>query len=109
MLTDAGDCANAPVKARATKPTAQPTKRNDIFIINDPFRKGSRREISWIYENDRLVVFESPCECRDAYGKTLLGRNEILRRQENFTCVRIFYCGSRRKTGHFDVTAIWCE
>ena len=34
---------------------------------------------------------------------------EILRRQENFACVRIFYCGSRRKTGHVDVTAIWRE
>jgi hypothetical protein len=31
------------------------------------------------------------------------------RRQENFACERIFYCGSRRKTGHFDVTAIWRE
>ena len=31
---------------------------------------------------------------------------EILRRQENFACVRIFYCGPRRKTGHIDVTAI---
>jgi hypothetical protein len=34
---------------------------------------------------------------------------EILRREENFACVRIFYCGSRRKTGHVDVTAIWRE
>ncbi len=34
---------------------------------------------------------------------------EILRRQENFACVRIFYCGPRRKTGHIDVTAIWRE
>jgi hypothetical protein len=37
MLMDAGDCANAPVKARATKPTTQQTKRSDIFIIIDPF------------------------------------------------------------------------
>jgi hypothetical protein len=34
---------------------------------------------------------------------------EILRRQKNFACVRIFYCGSRRKTGHIDVTGIWRE
>src|SRR6266446_2705910 len=34
---------------------------------------------------------------------------EILWRKENFACERIFYCGSRRKTGHFDVTAIWRE
>src|SRR5262245_34448118 len=34
MLMDAGDCANAPVKARAAKPTAKPNKRSDIFIIN---------------------------------------------------------------------------
>jgi hypothetical protein len=34
---------------------------------------------------------------------------EILRCQENFACVRIFYWGSRRKTGHVDVTAIWRE
>jgi hypothetical protein len=34
---------------------------------------------------------------------------EILRRQENFACVRIFYCGPRRKTGHIDVTVIWRE
>jgi hypothetical protein len=31
---------------------------------------------------------------------------ESLRRKENFACVRIFYCGSRRTTGHVDVTAI---
>ncbi len=36
-------------------------------------------------------------------------RAEILRRQENFACVRIFYCGCRRKTGDVDVTAIWRE
>jgi hypothetical protein len=35
--------------------------------------------------------------------------SQCLRRQENFACVRIFYCGSRRKTGHVDVTAIWRE
>ena len=34
---------------------------------------------------------------------------EILRRQENLACVRIFYCGCRRETGHIDVTAIWRE
>ena len=34
---------------------------------------------------------------------------ETLRRQENFACVRIFYWGPRRKTGHIDVTAIWRE
>jgi hypothetical protein len=34
---------------------------------------------------------------------------EILRRQENFACVRIFYRGCRRETGHVDVTAIWRE
>src|SRR5258708_39924130 len=34
---------------------------------------------------------------------------EILRRQENFACVRIFYWGPRRKTGHIDVTGIWRE
>src|SRR5438094_8219965 len=33
---------------------------------------------------------------------------EILRRKENFACVRIFYCGSRRKTSDVDVTAIHC-
>ncbi len=32
--------------------------------------------------------------------------SEILRREENFACVRIFYCGSRRKTSDVDVTAI---
>jgi len=35
--------------------------------------------------------------------------SQCLRRQENFACVRIFYCGSRRKTGHVDVTGIWRE
>jgi hypothetical protein len=34
---------------------------------------------------------------------------EILRRKENFACVRIFYCGPWRTTGHVDVTAIWGE
>jgi hypothetical protein len=33
----------------------------------------------------------------------------ILRRQKNFACVRIFYCGPRRKAGHIDVTVIWRE
>ena len=33
----------------------------------------------------------------------------ILRRKENFACVRIFNCGSTRKTGDFNVTASWRE
>src|SRR6266480_7812901 len=32
-----------------------------------------------------------------------------LRRKENLTCVRIFYCGSRRRTGDVDVTALCRE
>ena len=31
---------------------------------------------------------------------------EILRREENLARVTVFYCGSRRKTGDVDVTAI---
>ena len=31
------------------------------------------------------------------------------RRQENFACVRIFYCRSGRKAGDVDVTLIWRE
>jgi len=33
-------------------------------------------------------------------------RHQDLRRKENFACVRIFYCGSRRETGDVDVTVI---
>ncbi len=51
--------------------------------------------------NERRYGFENPSiQPRD------LG---ALRRKENFACVRIFYCASRRKTGHVDVTAIWRE
>ena|SRR5947207_6368327 len=33
----------------------------------------------------------------------------VLRSKENFACVRVFYFGSRRKTGDVNVTAIWRE
>ena len=35
--------------------------------------------------------------------------NTILWRKENFACVRIFYCCSRRKTEDLDVARIRCE
>src|SRR5882762_9510990 len=49
--------------------------------------------------------------CDDSQYLTRRGvlTTEILRRKENFACVRIFYCGPRRTTGHVDVTAIWRE
>jgi hypothetical protein len=62
-----------------------------------------KRQTAELPRSGHLLCFRSGLE------PATLAMRRTLWRKENFACVRIFYCGSRRKTKDLDVARVRSE